>query len=70
MTPAEIKAARLRLGMSQAQIAEALELGKGGGRTVRGWEKGEFVPTRRSVSAIKRLLAEREAAPGATGEGP
>lgn len=41
MTPAEIKAARHALGMTQAQLAAALELaGDSGARTVRNWEQG------------------------------
>lgn len=41
VTPADLKAARKRLGYSTRELAEALRLGKGGGRTVRRWESGE-----------------------------
>lgn len=41
MTPAALRAARERLGYSQAGLAAALRMGKHGGRTVRRWELGE-----------------------------
>lgn len=41
MTPTELRAARKRLGMTQAQLAAALLLGNDGNRAVRRWEKGE-----------------------------
>ncbi len=41
MTPAELKTARTRLGMTQKQLAEALRLApKSGADTVRKWEAG------------------------------
>ncbi len=41
MSPAEIKAIREALGMSQAQLANFLQMdGKEAHRTVRGWEAG------------------------------
>lgn len=44
MTPADLRAARLRLGMTQAQLGAALRLDgddKSRARTVRRWEAGE-----------------------------
>lgn len=40
MTPADLRAARLRLGLSAAKLARALRLGANGDRTVRRWEAG------------------------------
>ena len=40
MTPAALRAARDRLGLSQAQLAMRLQL-PGGSRTIRRWELGE-----------------------------
>lgn len=46
MTPPEIKAARQTLGMTQAQLAAALELHPdNGARTVRNWEQGKVAIT-------------------------
>ena len=39
MTPDEIRAARKELGLNQSQLAERLNLGKGGGNTVSRWER-------------------------------
>jgi DNA-binding transcriptional regulator YiaG len=46
MTPAELKAARKALGMTQSEFADALLLSpKNGGRTVRVWEsEGSTIP--------------------------
>jgi DNA-binding transcriptional regulator YiaG len=41
MTPAEFKAARYALGLSQTALAEAWGMGGNGGRTIRKWESGE-----------------------------
>lgn len=41
MTADEFRAARLRLGITQAQLATALKLGKDGKRAVQRWEAGE-----------------------------
>lgn len=43
MTPADLKARRQRLGLSQGQLAQALGMaGRNGERTVRRWESGEY----------------------------
>jgi DNA-binding transcriptional regulator YiaG len=60
MTPSEVKAARLALNMTQAQLAAALELtGENGKRTVRHWESdgGKFQITGPARVAIRLMLA-------------
>ena len=60
MTPTEVKAARLAMGMTQAQLATALELtGDNGKRTVRHWETdcGKFQITGPARVAIRLMLA-------------
>ena len=42
MTPAEFKAARNTLGLSQNDLAEVWGMGKNGGRTIRRWEAGDL----------------------------
>jgi DNA-binding transcriptional regulator YiaG len=61
MNPAEIKAARKRLGLSQAELAETLRMGANGGRTVRRWELGEVAVTGPASVAIELLLARSKA---------
>ena len=60
MTPAEVKAARLSMGMTQAQLATALELSADSGRrTVRHWETdcGKFQITGPARVAVRLMLA-------------
>ena len=55
MAPTEFRAIRLRLGLSARRMAEALRLGKDGGRMVRRWESGESRisgPTARLMEAF------------------
>lgn len=60
MSPADFKAARLRLGMTQAQFARALKLGRTGERSVRRYEDGERrVPGPVEV-AVGMMLAESD----------
>ena len=59
MTPAEFRAARKALGLSANGMAEALRLGKGGGRTVRRWESGETPVTGPVSVAVELLLRTR-----------
>jgi len=40
-SPSAFREARYILGLSAQALADALHLGKGGGRTVRRWESGE-----------------------------
>lgn len=43
LSPADLKARRQRLGLSQAELARALGMtGSGAERTVRRWESGEY----------------------------
>ena len=56
MTPADLRAARKRLGLSTNGLAEALRLGKGGGRTVRRWESGQSEISGPVSLAIEMLL--------------
>lgn len=45
MTPAEFRAARNSLGLSQHALAEALRMGKSGWQSVGRWEKdGNTIP--------------------------
>ena len=60
MTPAELKSARKALGLSARGLAEALNLGTHGGRTVRRWESGETPISGPAQVAIKYMLKERE----------
>jgi DNA (cytosine-5)-methyltransferase 1 len=62
MTPTDIKQARKRLGLSQAELAGALRLGPNGERTVRRWEKGEVPITGPASLALEFLLASNGAA--------
>jgi transcriptional regulator with XRE-family HTH domain len=58
MTPDELKSARYQLGMTQAQLAKALELGNDGARAVRRWEKNER-PISGPVAVAVRLMLEK-----------
>jgi DNA-binding transcriptional regulator YiaG len=58
VSPADIRSARARLGLSANGLAEALRLGKGGGRTVRRWEAGDVAITGPAQVAIEHMLAK------------
>jgi DNA (cytosine-5)-methyltransferase 1 len=58
LTPAEIKASRQRLGLTQSGLAEVLRLGPNGERTVRRWEQGDVPVTGPASLAIELLLKE------------
>lgn len=60
MTATQFKQARLRLGLSQSRMAEALGVeGEHGNRTVRRWENGErAVPG--SVAKLIEILLKAE----------
>lgn len=62
MTATEFRAARKALGLSANGMAEALRLGKGGGRTVRRWESGE-TPVTGPVSVAVELMLEQSKIP-------
>ncbi len=58
MVPADLKAARLKLGLSAARFA--VEVGVGSGRTVRRWEAGDSPipgPVERLVNFLLRDAA-------------
>jgi DNA-binding transcriptional regulator YiaG len=58
MTPAELKSARKRLGMTQRQLAEALRLkGKDPTATVRAWENERRPITGPVQVAVELMLA-------------
>jgi DNA-binding transcriptional regulator YiaG len=68
MTPADIKSARHRLGISQAGLAEALRLGPNGERTVRRWETGDVPVTGPASVAIEYMVAGTKRKPAAKNE--
>ena len=55
-TPAGFRAAREALGLTQRQLAEALELGKDGGRTVRRWEAEDREIPGPAAVAVRLML--------------
>jgi DNA-binding transcriptional regulator YiaG len=57
MTPTQFAQARAALGMTQRQLAEALRLGKDGGRAVRRWEAGDRPVSGPASLAIEALLS-------------
>ena len=59
MTPEDVKTARKTLGLSARGLAEALNLGTHGGRTVRRWESGETPISGPAQVAIKLMLEKR-----------
>ena len=65
MTPAEIKAARLALGLSQSGLAEALRLANGD-RTVRNWESGRIAITGPASLALEALVSGWKSKSGET----
>lgn len=69
LTPAEVRAARLLLGMTQGDLAAALGLGHHRWLTVQRWESGKTrIPPSR-CAAIMQLLDGRRPDP-AEGIGP
>ena len=65
MTPDDVKTARAALGLTQAQLADALELeGNYGKDSVRNWERGK-----RPISGPARV-ALRLMVQGANAKGP
>ena len=56
-SPAEIRAMRLELGMTQEQFGKALGLaGKNCRRSALGWEKGEHVPNSSALYILRKLM--------------
>jgi DNA-binding transcriptional regulator YiaG len=64
MTPAEVRAYRQALGMTQADLASALRLASDGKRTVRHWETegGKFSITGPASVALELLVDARRVA--------
>jgi len=56
-TPEEFRAARVALGLTQAELADRLGMGKAGRRNIRRWEKGEAPIGAAASAAIEALLA-------------
>lgn len=57
MQPDDIRAARLQLGMTQEQLANALGIiGKDAARTVRNWENGRRTISPPAAQCIRYLL--------------
>jgi DNA-binding transcriptional regulator YiaG len=56
MQPHEVRAARHALGMTQAQLADALRMAKDGARAVRRWETGAQPITGPASVAIEAML--------------
>lgn len=56
MTPADFRAARKSLGLTQHGLAEVLRMGKWGFQSVAKWENGE-VPIPGSVQVAIELMA-------------
>ena len=50
--PVVIKEKRLRLNMTQKELADAVGMSKNGDRTIRRWESGETCPSPLEISAI------------------
>lgn len=59
MTPAEVKAARYALGLTQSGLAEALRMGENGKRQVRRWEQGETPVSGPASVAIEMMLNQQ-----------
>jgi len=57
MTPADFRSARNALGLTQHQMAEALQMGKHGWQTISGWENGNR-PIPGPVAIAVRCLVE------------
>lgn len=57
MTPADFRTARATLGLTQHQMAEALQMGKHGWQTISGWETGAR-PIPGPVAIAVRCLVE------------
>ncbi len=57
MTPAEVRTAREALGLTANGMAEALRLGRNGGRTVRRWESGQTPISGPAQVAIEMMIA-------------
>lgn len=57
MTGSELRAIRIRLGLTQAELARILRLANDGKRSVRSWEAGHH-PISGPVSVVMEALAD------------
>lgn len=60
MTPAEFKAARNTLCLSQRDLAEVWGMGQNGERTIRRWEQGDVPVNPIAAYCIALMLGEEE----------
>lgn len=61
MSPEDVRTARQRLGLTQAELAERLRLAAATGKdTVRAWESGKRSITGPAQVAIEFMLLELE----------
>jgi len=56
LTPEQVKEARLRLGLTQTQLAKRLRMRGNGARQIRAWESGEAPITGPASLAIEYML--------------
>ena len=59
MTSSSMRKLRLRLKLTQANMARALRLGKNGDRTIRRWESGDWKPGKQVVLLYEMLADGR-----------
>lgn len=59
MTPADLKAARAALGLTQHALARELRMGKSGWQSVNAWEKGHRPIPGPAQVAISLMLKEQ-----------
>jgi DNA-binding transcriptional regulator YiaG len=55
VTSEDVKRIRVKLGMNQRQLAQAIRLGLNGDRTIRRWEKGEIAVAGPASLALEYL---------------
>lgn len=58
MTPADFRAARNALCLSQRDLAEVWGMGKNGERTIRRWEQGDVPVNPIAAYCIQLMLGE------------
>lgn len=61
MTPQEFKAARNKLGLSAAGLADLWNMGANGGRTIRRWESGAVPVNPIAAYCIALMIAGPQA---------
>ena len=59
MTPDDLRAMRRQCGLSQQALADLLQLGACGGRTIREWESGRAAISGPVAIAVKSVLKQR-----------